>query len=324
MGASLSSSSSSSSSVAIKDQSPLAVSVAALLLLSGTSAAWNAFYGHRLLTQPTRRPKVILVTGASSGLGKDFALTLCHKGHKVYGAARRVDKMKDLVAAGCHAIAMDVTDDGQVEACVQQILQENDGKLDVLINNAGYAEYGPVETTPISVAKRQFDVNIFGLAKITQQVIPSMRKQQSGLIINISSMGGKMYTPLGAWYHATKHAIEGWSDCLRWELQPFGIHVAIIEPGAIKTEFGDVMVGPMMERSKGTPYEPVAKALAASDEGQMSPPSIITKCVVRAVEARRPKTRYMDGALARPLVFLRTWGGDRFFDALLGMMIPRK
>ncbi|KAG7370561.1 short-chain dehydrogenase/reductase SDR [Nitzschia inconspicua] len=280
------------------------------VLLSCVTNACNVFNGNHLLTSPTKNPKVILVTGASSGLGKDFALALNAKGHKVYGAARRVDKMKDLVEQGCLVLAMDITNDEQVEACVKQILQENDGRLDVLIDNAGYGEYGPVETTPISAARRQFDVNLFGLAKLTQEVIPAMREQQSGLIINISSMCGKMYLPLGAWYVATKHAIEGWSDCLRWELQPFGINVAIIEPGVIQTEFADVTAGPMLERSKGTPYETLSKR----SEVTMSPPSVITKCVVRAVEAKRPKTRYLEGSMAKPLVFLRTWGGDRFFD----------
>lgn len=296
------------------------ISIAGVLVLISASA-WRAV-NQKILTSPTKNPKVVIVTGASSGMGKDFAIALTKKGHKVYGAARRVEKMQDLVELGCGAIAMDVTKEDQVVACVKEVL-EKEGKIDVVINNAGYAEYGPVETTPISVARRQFEVNIFGVARLTQEVIPQMRKQGSGTIINISSMGGKMYTPLGAWYHATKHALEGWSDCLRWELSSFGINVVVIEPGMIKTEFGDVMGGPMMERSKGTPYEKSAQALASGAEGPMSPPSVITKCVVQAIESKRPKTRYIDGSMAKELVFMRTWFGDRIFDSILGFMVPR-
>lgn len=134
-----------------------------------------------------------------------------------------------------------------------------------------------------------------------------------------------MYTPLGAAYHATKHALEGWSDCLRWELETFGINVVIVEPGGVKTEFADVMYGPLLERSNGTPYQNIAESLKAAEDGPLSPPSVITKSVCHAVEARgRPKTRYLIGSMAKPLVFMRTWFGDRIFDSLLGSMIPRK
>jgi NADP-dependent 3-hydroxy acid dehydrogenase YdfG len=176
------------------------------------------------------KKQVILVTGASSGIGKDTAKTLINAGHTVYAAARRVEKMNDLKDMGGIPIKMDITNDAEVQAAVDQILDEQQ-TIDVLINNAGYAIYGAVEDTTIEDAKRQFDVNIFGLASITQKVLPTMRKNKKGKIINVSSMGGKMYTPLGAWYHATKHALEGWSDCLRLELKEFGIDVVIIEPG---------------------------------------------------------------------------------------------
>ena len=142
--------------------------------------------------------KVIMVTGASSGMGKDFALALLKKGHTVYGLARRVEKMADIVDAGGHAVAMDITDETQIKNAVSQIINEQ-GKVDILINNAGYAVYGTVEEVPIDMARRQFEVNMFGLASLTQKIIPGMREKRSGKIINISSMGGKMYTPMGAW-----------------------------------------------------------------------------------------------------------------------------
>jgi short-subunit dehydrogenase len=189
-----------------------------------------------------------------------------------------------------------------------------------LVNNAGYAIYGSVEETTIADAKRQFDVNIFGLARLTQLVIPHMRAQQSGKIINMSSMGGKIYTPMGAWYHATKHALEGWSDCLRLELSPFNIDVVIIEPGAIATEFGDVMLNPLLERSGEGPYSKMAKAIASTvresyeKPDASSPPSVISKVVSKAIHSKRPKTRYAAGKLAKPLMFVRKYLGDRIFD----------
>ena len=273
---------------------------------------------YSLTNQSTMEKKVILITGASSGMGKETALQLIKEGYTVYGAARRVEQMKDLEEKGGHALAMDVTNEEQMKAAVSKII-EKQGRIDVLVNNAGYAIYGAVEDTTIADARRQFEVNIFGLARLTQLVLPHMRKQGSGRIINTSSMGGKIYTPLGAWYHATKHALEGWSDCLRLELKQFGIDVVIIEPGIIKTEFGDVMTAPMMERSGTTAYATLAKSVekATSDsyeKGGSSPASVISNLISKAVKARKPKTRYVAGKLAKPLMFVRKYFGDRFFD----------
>ncbi|MEO0333342.1 MAG: oxidoreductase [Bacteroidota bacterium] len=190
-----------------------------------------------LYLKPDVMKKVILVTGASSGIGKATALQLLSAGHTVYGLARRVENMQDLVKAGGKALPMDVTQHAQVKAVIQDIIQK-EKRIDVLINNAGYAVYGAIEDVSYEDAKRQFEVNLFGLAEVTKAVLPAMRNQKSGTIINVSSVGGKIFTPLGAWYHATKHALEGWSDCLRLELRSFGIDVVVIQPGAIKTEFG--------------------------------------------------------------------------------------
>ena len=265
--------------------------------------------------------KVILITGASSGMGKDFALHLLKKGHTVYGLARRIEKMADIVNSGGKAIAMDITNEAQIESAVNQVLQEQ-GKVDVLINNAGYAVYGPVEEAPIDTARRQFEVNIFGLASITQKIIPSMRENKSGTIINISSMGGKMYTPFGAWYHATKHALEGWSDCLRVELQSFGIDVVIIEPGGIETEFTNVFMENLQGDTKKGPYADALQKIIKStgemaEKGQLSKPSVITKLIDKAVHSKKPKTRYVAGSFAKPLMFMRKYLGDRTFDKIL-------
>jgi short-subunit dehydrogenase len=265
--------------------------------------------------------QIILITGASSGMGKAFAKRLINEGHIVYGAARRVDQMQDLVQAGGRSIALDVTDDASISAAVERIIGEQ-GRIDVLINNAGYAIYGSVEETTITDARRQFEVNLFGLGRLTQLVIPHMRKAKKGRIINISSMGGKMYTPLGAWYHATKHALEGWSDCLRLELKPFGIDVVIVQPGIIITEFAEVMTAPMIARSGAGPYGELARRVAKGAEenyraGRGSAPDVIAALVSKAVHARKPGTRYAGGFLAKPVMWLRIYLGDRFFDRMI-------
>ncbi|RYC68046.1 oxidoreductase [Spirosoma sordidisoli] len=260
--------------------------------------------------------KVILITGASSGMGKETAKTLIAEGHKVYVAARRIDQMQDLQRAGGIALQLDVTNEENIQQVVDTII-EREGKIDVLFNNAGYAIYGSVEEIPIQEARRQFEVNVFGLASLTQKVIPFMREARSGTIINTSSMGGKMYTPMGAWYHASKHAIEGWSDCLRLELSQFNIQVVILEPGLIATEFGDVMSGPMVARSGSGPYANIVKGVASAASMAMSPASVIAKTVSAIVRSRKPKTRYRVGSLAKPMVWMRVNLGDRLFDKII-------
>jgi len=255
-------------------------------------------------------------------MGKETALQLIKEGHIVYGAARRVESMKELVDNGGHAIKMDVTNEETIKQGVEQLIQEQ-GKIDILINNAGYAIYGAVEDTSIEDARRQFEVNIFGLARLTQLVLPHMREQKSGKIINISSMGGKIYTPLGAWYHATKHALEGWSDALRIEVKQFNIDVVIVEPGAIATEFGDVMLEPMLSRSGEGPYSHIAHSMANATrssyekKGASSPPSVIANVISKAINAKKPKTRYVAGKMAKPLMFMRKLLSDRMFDRII-------
>ena len=271
--------------------------------------------------------KVILITGASSGIGKDTALSLIKHGHVVYGVARRLEMMKDIIHAGGHAIKMDILKQRNIDDVVNQIIKEQ-SRVDVLINNAGYGLWGAVETISIDEAKRQFDVNIFGLAYLTKKIIPIMRKQKSGKIINMSSMGGKVYTPFGAWYHATKYALEGWSDCLRIELKSFGIDVILIEPGVIKTEFQDVMMNSTVERSIGTPYEKKLKALEKATQemyarGIGSPPSTITKLIIKAINSHNPKRRYVGGLFAKPMLFIKKWFGDKMYEKAIMSQIKK-
>ena len=265
--------------------------------------------------------KVILITGASSGIGKASAELLAKQGHAVYAAARRLEKMETMKALGVIPLKMDVTKKEDIYAGVDKILEEQ-GRVDVLFNNAGFGLYGPMEKVPLDDARYQFEVNIFGLAQVTQAVLPAMRKQKSGTIINTSSMGGKVYTPLGAWYHATKHALEGWSDCMRLDMKPFGIDVVIIEPGIIRTEFSDVVGKHAEKYFDDEAYGDFVRKLTRATkqtygEDQGDPPMVIAKAVSKAVNAKRPKTRYMAGKLARPFMLSRKIVSDRFFDSLV-------
>lgn len=267
--------------------------------------------------------KVALITGASSGIGESAAVLLQEKGFKVYGAARRIEKMQDLEAKGILTIALDITEEESIVNCVNTIL-EKEGRIDVLVNNAGYGSYGAVEDVPMEEARRQFDVNIFGLARLTQLVLPKMREHHYGKIVNISSMGGRVYTAFGAWYQATKHALEGWSDCLRLEVKPFGIDVVIIEPGGVKTPWGIIAAANLKKTSGNGAYAEYANKSADSmakiySSDQLTKPEVIGKVILKAVIAKRPKTRYVKGTFAKPAIFIRKWFGDRVFDKILSM-----
>ncbi|WP_300492252.1 oxidoreductase [Flavobacterium sp.] len=265
--------------------------------------------------------KVILITGASSGMGKETAKALIKQGHTVYTVARRIEQMQDLKVLGGHPIQMDVTNEVEIEIVVNTIVQK-EGKIDVLWNNAGFGLYGSVEDIPLTEARRQFEVNVFGMAAVTQKVVPHMRKAKSGTIINTSSMGGKMYFPMGAWYHASKHAVEGLSDCLRLELKAFNIKVVVLEPGFIATEFGSVLLDNFSKISKNSAYtammDKIAKGTADAAKGNgSSKSSVIADTVVKIVTSNNPKTRYRVGKFAKPMVWMRTYLGDNLFDKIV-------
>ena len=216
---------------------------------------------------------------------------------------------------------MDVTDDDSMRAGVEEIVAET-GRVDVLVNNAGYGSYGAIEDVPLSEARRQFEVNVFGAARLVQLVLPHMRAQRSGTIVNVSSMGGKIYTRLGGWYHATKFAVEALSDCLRLETKPFGVNVVVIEPGGIKTESGDIAAEHLRQVSGSGAYADQAAAMAnslgsAANSRRASSPSVIANAIGKAVTADRPKTRYAVGFGAKPLITTRRILPDRGFDKLI-------
>ncbi len=265
--------------------------------------------------------KVALVTGGSSGIGEATAVKLHELGYTTYAAARRVERMEHLKESGIRPLAMDVTDDESVQSGVKHILAE-EGRIDVLVNAAGYGSYGAIEDVPLSEARYQFDVNVYGVARLIQFVLPHMRAQRSGTIVNITSMGGKIYTPLGGWYHATKFALEALSDCLRLEVKPCGIDVVVIEPGGVRTEWPGIAAGKVRKASSGGPYAKQADAVAASLSSEAtarrsSPPTLIADTIARAVTARRPRTRYTVGYGARPIIFLHAVLPDRAFDAFI-------
>jgi short-subunit dehydrogenase len=268
--------------------------------------------------------QTIIITGASSGIGKETALLLLKQGHTVYGLARRIEQMQDLINAGGHAIKMDITDQKSVTNAVNEILSK-EKRVDVLINNAGYAIYGAVEEVSITDARQQFEVNLFGLAAITQLILPIMRKQKQGKIINISSIGGKIYTPLGAWYHATKFALEGWSDCLRCEVKSFGIDVVVIQPGAIQTEWSKVAM-----QSEGVKKATAYSEIKAKTEkmmhdnyikGKASHPNEVAQVIAKAIHSKNPKTRYAAGKWSGLALFGRWILPDKVFDKLLSLQI---
>jgi len=272
--------------------------------------------------------KIILLTGASSGIGFDTAIALAKQGHKVYAAARRMERMEPLRKYDIVPLKMDVTDEESMHSGVQTILA-NEGRIDVLINNAGYGYFGAVENVPMTDARNQLDVNVFGLARLCQLVLPHMRKQHSGRIINTSSVAGKSVLYYGAWYHVSKFAVEAFSDALRMETQPFGIDVVIIEPGAIKTDWGIIAADHLAKSSEGTAYAQTGKMMAENLRGMyqsasLSDPSVVRKAICRAVNARRPRTRYRIGRLSGAIVFFHWLLPTRWWDGMMRMMGKKK
>ncbi len=280
--------------------------------------------------------KVILLTGASSGIGRETALRLARQGHIVYGAARRLQLLEPLRAQGVRPLQLDVTDADSCRAAVQTVVQA-EGHIDVLINNAGYGHFGAVEDVPLDEARRQLDVNLFGLARLTQLVLPHMRRQHHGRIINTSSIGGHFTSYLGAWYHVSKYAVEAFSDALRMELRPHGIDVVLIEPSSIRTPWGDIAAQHLEEVAQPLPSPSVSSSSSEGHTGAylsesrrtaafirrlwssslISGPRVVTAAISSAVNARRPRARYVPGRFGRTLILLHTLLPTRLFDYLM-------
>ena len=270
--------------------------------------------------------RVALVTGGSAGIGASTATRLRRAGFTVYAVARRVDAMQQLADAGVRTFAMDVTDDASMTAGVARIMQDA-GRLDVLVNNAGYGSFGAVEDVPLDEARRQFEVNVFGLARLVQLTLPHMRAQGSGRIINVSSVGGKVSEPLGAWYHATKFAVEGLSDSLRLEVAPFGIRVVLIEPGPIRSEWNAIARESMVTTSADGAYADRARRIAATFERadgsalQSSKPEAVARVITKAATVDSPRSRYPAGRGAGTIVRARRLLPDRLMDRVVTRVI---
>jgi len=266
----------------------------------------------------------VLITGCSSGIGRATALRLARRADlTVYATARRTETLADLAAAGCRVLPLDVTDEKSMAAAVQAI-EAAHGCVGVLVNNAGYGEYGTVEETALDRVREQFETNVFGLARLIQLVLPGMRAAGSGRIVNVSSMGGRFTFPVGAYYHASKYAVEAISDTLRFEVAPFGVSVSVIEPGLIRTGFEDVA-----QRTLSTsevPEGPYGKLTAVMREATTrnyrsrafaTGPDAVARAIEHAATARRPRTRYVVTGAARLMIHTRRLLGARAFDAFL-------
>jgi NADP-dependent 3-hydroxy acid dehydrogenase YdfG len=263
--------------------------------------------------------KTILITGTSSGFGKRVAEKLLDEKFTVYAAARRVEKMRDIEAKGAHILKMDVTDTASVDAGVAQMIEEQ-RQIDVLFNNAGYGSYGTIECIPIEEIQRQYDVNVFGMARLIKAVLPHMRERRSGLIINTASVAGHLSFPVLGWYASTKHAVEAMSDALRMEVKHLGINVVMIEPGAVKTEFDEVAFAALDSVEHPEDYKALVAALReyAENSYKKSPgPESTADAVLKAIKTKQPKYRYATTTDAKVLPKARRLLGDWLFDKVI-------
>jgi NAD(P)-dependent dehydrogenase (short-subunit alcohol dehydrogenase family) len=275
--------------------------------------------------------KSVLITGCSSGIGRETARHLASKGWQVYATARRPETLADLEAAGCETLACDVTDEESMRSCVDAVIAA-EGAVGVLVNNAGYSQSGAVESVDMDSIRRQFETNVFGLIRMSQLALPGMREQGWGRIVNISSMGGRLTFPGGGIYHATKHAVEAICDAMRFEVAGFGVDVVCVEPGLIVTGFGDAAVGSLAEGTAAEgPYAEfnahVGRATVGVYEGPLrrlgGGPDAVAKTIEKAIAARRPRPRYRVTPSARLAIAQRRLVSDRLWDRAMAAQVPR-
>ena len=273
--------------------------------------------------------KTVIITGCSSGIGQATAARLAKGDWTVYATARKPETLAGLESAGCRTLALDVTDEASMVAAVEAVTTES-GRIDALVNNAGYSQSGATETLDVDDVRRQFETNVFGLLRLSQLVLPTMRKQGDGRIVNISSMGGKLVFPGGGAYHATKYAVEAFSDALRFEVGGFGIKVVIIEPGLITSNFDQAAVGSMDLDDDG-PYarfnQRVASATVDTYRGPMryfgGSPDAVAKVIEKVLDARRPRPRYTVTPSAKVALLSRTLMTDRMWDRAMRSQFPQ-
>ena len=274
----------------------------------------------------------VLITGCSTGIGRATAKYLAERDHTVYATARKIESIQDLEEHGCRLLQLDVTDEDSMRGAVAAV-EEQEGAVGALVNNAGYSLSGAVESVSMEEVRRQFETNVLGLIRMCQLVLPGMRRQRHGRIVNVSSMGGKVTFPGGGIYHATKHAVEGLSDVLRWEVRGFGVDVSIIEPGLIKTEFGSAAVGALGRATEDHdgPYAEFNNAVAATTAGAYegagsrlaAPPEAVARAIHKAIVRRRPRPRYLVTVGARVMIATRRVLPDRGWDAMMATQFKR-
>lgn len=277
--------------------------------------------------------KAVLITGCSSGIGKATAVYLAERGWNVWATARKKESLAELEAKGCRTLALDVVDEASMERAVRTV-ESIEGAVGILVNNAGYDQAGAIESVPIERVRAQFETNVFGLARLTQIALPRMRAQGWGRIINVSSMGGRLVFPGHGYYHATKYAVEAISDALRFEVRGFGINVVLIEPGLIRSGFGDAVIGQMGGNGNGHDSDPYgtfhdAVAKSAKESYEKGPlarlagePIDVARTIEKAISRKRPRARYTVSGSAKLLLTQRALLSDRAWDAFVGTILP--
>ena len=278
----------------------------------------------------TGASRVVLVTGCSTGIGRATAERLAAREWTVYASARKLDSIRDLEGRGCRLLVLDVNDEESMRTAVAAI-EDAEGAVGALVNNAGYSQSGALEELPLDRLRAQFETNVFGLLRMCQLVLPGMRRQGWGRIVNLSSIGGKLTFPGGGAYHATKHAVEALSDALRFEVKGFGVDVIVIEPGLIKTQFSETAVGSIEGAAAEGPYSSFNHAVAATTAGAYQGPlgrlgggpETVARTIERAVSARRPRTRYPVTPSAYITLGMRKLLPDRAWDAVVARQYPR-
>jgi NADP-dependent 3-hydroxy acid dehydrogenase YdfG len=277
--------------------------------------------------------KAVLITGCSSGIGEATARRLAERGWTVYASARRIESIEHLREAGCKLLALDVTDEQSMSAAVSAV-EQAEGAVGVLVNNAGYSQGGAVESVSMEAIRRQFETNVFGLTRMCQLVLPGMRAQRYGKIVNVSSMGANFTFPGGGFYHSSKFAVEAISDALRFEVRGYGVDVIVMQPGLILTNFGEA-AGHSIDsgaNAAGGPYAEFNTAVAKAtrevyEDGPIGklggPPLAVAKKIERALRARRPKTRYLVTPSAHLLVNQRKLMTDRMWDRMMRTQFPQ-
>jgi NADP-dependent 3-hydroxy acid dehydrogenase YdfG len=275
--------------------------------------------------------KTVLITGAASGIGRATAEAFAKRGYTTYATSRRLETLNALAMAGCQILELDVTSEDSMQRAVRTILERH-SQIDILVNNAGYGLNGPIEELEMHNLRHQFETNVFGLVRLTQLVLPGMRRAKSGRIINVGSVGGTFTAPGSGAYHASKWALESINDALRFEVQSFGIETVLIQPTGVYTNFDKKIAGVMPETGPNSPYAffkanhlKVTQAMfKPNSNAGIIQPDAVARAILTAAEAKKPRTRYKVGLSAVVYSSLRRMVSDRMWDGIMGLQFPMR